>query len=64
MRRRGRRGNHRTDELTRAIHLLDEVAQRLGTARPPEHELQEIKRDIQPEKVVEEIEKAESRSGQ
>jgi uncharacterized membrane protein len=48
-------------ELTRAIHLLDEVSRRLGAPRPPEPELQEIKRDIRPEKVAEEIERAEGR---
>jgi uncharacterized membrane protein len=46
-------------ELTRAIHLIDDMAQRLGAQRPPEPEMQEIKRDIRPEQVVEEIEKAE-----
>ena len=48
-------------ELTRAIHLLDEVSRRLGAPRPPEPELQEIKRDVRPEKVVEEIQRAEER---
>lgn len=46
-------------ELTRAIQMLDEVARRLGTPRPPEHELAEIKKDVLPQKVVEEIEKAQ-----
>jgi uncharacterized membrane protein len=46
-------------ELTRAIHLLDEVAVRLGVPRPPEPELADIKKDVNPEKVVEEIDKAE-----
>ena len=46
-------------ELTRAIQMLDEMARRLGTTRPPEHELAEIKKDVLPQKVVEEIEKAQ-----
>jgi uncharacterized membrane protein len=46
-------------ELTRAISLLDNVAKRLHSPRPPEPELQEIKQDIRPERVVEEIEKAQ-----
>ena len=46
-------------ELTRAIHSLDDIAHRLGAYRPPEPELAEIKRDVEPEKVVDVIEKAE-----
>jgi uncharacterized membrane protein len=46
-------------ELTRAIHLLDGVARRVGAERPPEPELREIKRDVAPERVAEEIERAE-----
>ncbi len=42
-------------ELTRAIHLLDEVAQRLGVARPPDEEMRQIKQDVRPEAVVREI---------
>ena len=46
-------------ELTRAIHMIDEVARRLGAPRPPEPELLDIKKDINPEKVVQEIDRAE-----
>ena len=46
-------------ELTRAIHLLDEVARCVGAARPPEAELSELKRDVSPARVAEEISKAE-----
>jgi uncharacterized membrane protein len=46
-------------ELTRAIHLIDDVAGRLGAARPPQHELDDIKQDVNPQKVAEEIERAE-----
>ena len=50
-------------ELTRAIHLIDDVARRMGVARPPEHELDDIKKDVNPQKVAEEIERAERRAG-
>jgi uncharacterized membrane protein len=46
-------------ELTRAIRLLDAIAQRLGVPQLPEPELEEIKRDVEPEKVIEEIQRAE-----
>jgi uncharacterized membrane protein len=46
-------------ELTRAIHSLDDIAARLGAYRPPEPELAEIKRDVEPARVVEEIAKVE-----
>jgi uncharacterized membrane protein len=46
-------------ELTRAVRLLDEIAIKIGAPRPAEHELNEVKRDINPQKVVQEIEKAE-----
>ena len=46
-------------ELTRVAQLLDGVARRLDAPRPPEDELRQIKRDIRPEAVVRELEKAE-----
>ncbi|HEX8913655.1 MAG TPA: DUF1003 domain-containing protein [Humisphaera sp.] len=49
-------------ELTRAIHLLDAVATRLGVERPPDPEMRDIKADVEPEKVVEAIERAEESS--
>jgi uncharacterized membrane protein len=51
-------------ELTRAIHLLDEVARRVGASRPPEEELSELKRDVSPARVAEEISRAELAGGQ
>jgi uncharacterized membrane protein len=48
-------------ELTRAIDLLDSIAKQLNVNRPASHELEEIKKDVFPEKVIEEIEKAEDR---
>jgi uncharacterized membrane protein len=50
-------------ELTRAIQLLDAIARRLDVPRPPEPELEEIKRDVSPEKVIDEIQKAEEDMG-
>jgi uncharacterized membrane protein len=46
-------------ELTRVAQLLDGVARRLDAPRPSEEELQQIKRDVRPEAVVRELEKAE-----
>lgn len=46
-------------ELTRGIALIDEIAKKLGVERPAEQELAEIKKDVHPEKVVQEIVKAE-----
>ena len=48
-------------ELTRAIQLLDEMARRFGVARPPEAEMAEIKKDVAPQKVVEEIQRAQEK---
>lgn len=45
-------------ELTQAIRLLDQVAKSMNVPRPPEEELAEIKKDIDPQKVASEIEKA------
>jgi uncharacterized membrane protein len=46
-------------ELTRVAQLLDGVARRLDAPLPPEEELAQIKRDVRPEAVVRELEKAE-----
>jgi uncharacterized membrane protein len=46
-------------ELTRAVQLIDAVAERVGAPRPPEREMEEIKKDVNPQKVVEQIAKAE-----
>ena len=45
-------------ELTRAIQMLDDIARRLGASRPPEQELAEIEKDVAPERVAEEIDRA------
>ena len=47
-------------ELTRAIAMLDAVARRLEAPLPPEHELDEMKKDVHPEKVADAIERVES----
>jgi uncharacterized membrane protein len=50
-------------ELTRAVRLIDAVARKLDVERPAESELEEIKCDVRPEKVVEAIERAEQQAG-
>jgi uncharacterized membrane protein len=50
-------------ELTRVVQMLDAIAQRLDVPRPPEAEMDDIKQDIQPEKVAEQIERAEAELG-
>lgn len=50
-------------ELTQAIHMIDEIAKRLQTPRPPEEEVQAIRKDVLPERVAEEIESAQRGQG-
>jgi uncharacterized membrane protein len=49
-------------ELTRAIRLIDSIALRVHAARPGHEELEELKRDVNPEKVARQIERAEQQS--
>ena len=49
-------------ELTRAIRRLDEVAARLGVPESADADYQDVKRDVRPETVVEEITRAEPAS--
>jgi uncharacterized membrane protein len=44
-------------ELTRVAQILESVAARLDAPRPPEHEMAEIRSDINPQRVAEEIER-------
>jgi uncharacterized membrane protein len=46
-------------ELTQVARLVDGIAAQLGVARPPEQELAEIKKDVDPRRVASEIERAE-----
>jgi uncharacterized membrane protein len=46
-------------ELTQAIHLLIDVARKLGVSPSDQSEMFEITRDIHPKKVVEALERAE-----
>jgi uncharacterized membrane protein len=46
-------------ELTQAIHLLIDVARKLGVTPSEKTEMSEITRDIHPKKVVEALERAE-----
>lgn len=49
-------------ELTRLVTLVEAMAQRLGVESGIEHELEEIKRDVAPEAVLNEIEAQERRT--
>jgi len=46
-------------ELTQAIHLLIDVAKKMGVSPAAQSEMSEITRDIHPKKVVEALERAE-----
>jgi uncharacterized membrane protein len=46
-------------EVTRLMQLVDAIAQRLGVQRPDPQHLEELERDVQPERVLEAIEEAE-----
>jgi uncharacterized membrane protein len=46
-------------ELTQAIHLLVDVAKKLGVSPAEDTEMSEVTRDIHPKKVVEALERAE-----
>jgi uncharacterized membrane protein len=48
-------------ELTRLVQLVDGIRDHMGMA-PPSHSLDEVKQDVAPERVVEEIERAEQAS--
>lgn len=49
-------------ELTRAVRLIDQIARHLGVG-PDEKELSEIKRDIDPQQVAQQIARAEEQRG-
>jgi uncharacterized membrane protein len=46
-------------ELTRAIHILDAIARKLEVSVDSTHELQDIKKDVFPERVIEEIQRVD-----
>jgi uncharacterized membrane protein len=50
-------------ELTRAVDLLDGIARHLKVSRPAPCEMDDIKKDVFPEKVIEEIEKVDQQIG-
>jgi hypothetical protein len=52
-------GAPNTPGMSNVVHR--NMAGRLGAARPPQHELDDIKQDVNPQKVAEEIERAERR---
>jgi uncharacterized membrane protein len=46
-------------EVTRLIHMVDALSRRLGMPEPTDQEINELKQDVAPEEVLEEIERAE-----
>ncbi|MGK4007724.1 DUF1003 domain-containing protein [Sorangium sp. So ce1036] len=46
-------------EITRLIGLVDGIARRLGVTDGPDQSLEELKKDVRPEEVLEEIDRAE-----
>ncbi|AUX19972.1 hypothetical protein SOCEGT47_004290 [Sorangium cellulosum] len=46
-------------EITRLIGLVDGIARRLGVTSGPDQSLEELKKDVRPEEVLEEIARAE-----
>ncbi|AUX46594.1 hypothetical protein SOCE26_081000 [Sorangium cellulosum] len=46
-------------EITRLIELVDGISRHLGVDRPNDPHLEELKKDVHPEVVLEEIERAE-----
>jgi uncharacterized membrane protein len=49
-------------ELTRLVSLVDAIAKKMGVEAVPEGELQEIKRDVSPEAVLDGLDIGEKRS--
>jgi uncharacterized membrane protein len=50
-------------EVTRLVTLVAAIAERLGVRTEADHELHEIKRDVAPEAVLDEIEATKPKSG-
>ena len=50
-------------EVTRLVTLVAAVAERMGVCTEADHELHEIKRDVAPEAVLDEIEATKPKSG-
>ena len=50
-------------EVTRLVTLVAAIAERMGVRTEADHELHEIKRDVAPEAVLDEIEATKPRSG-
>ncbi|WP_437672463.1 DUF1003 domain-containing protein [Sorangium sp. So ce131] len=46
-------------EVTRLIELVDGISRHLGVNRPSDPHLEELKKDVRPEEVLDEIERAE-----
>ena len=50
-------------EVTRVVTLVAAIAERMGVRTEADHELHEIKRDVAPEAVLDEIEATKPKSG-
>ena len=48
-------------EVTRLIHMVEAIAEKVGVSQPEDGELEELKNDVHPEVVLKEIEEAEMR---
>jgi uncharacterized membrane protein len=46
-------------EVTRLIHMVDALSRHVGMPEPTDTEIKELKQDVAPEKVLEEISRAE-----
>ncbi len=51
-------------EITRLIELVDGISKHLGVSAPHDGRLEELKKDVHPEEVLEEIERAQQEGGQ
>lgn len=46
-------------EITRLIHLVEQLSRHVGAKQGPDAHLEELKRDVAPEKVLQEMDKAQ-----
>jgi uncharacterized membrane protein len=46
-------------EITKLIHLVDELSRNLGVKKGPDPHLEELKRDVAPERVLQEMDRAQ-----
>jgi len=51
-------------EITKLIELVDEIARHVGARRYTDPRVEELKRDVRPEQVLDEIERIEQKRGE